>query len=81
MVKWETPEEDKRGRKGGRWTEIVDALKERPGEWALVAEDEWVQSARQSLLPRGCEITCRGMNIPVAGKAEKIYARFVEDQD
>lgn len=82
MLKWETPEEDNRGRKPGtgRWVEIAEALKSNPGEWALVAEDEWVQSARQSLIPRGCEITCRGVNISAMGKAEKIYARYVGEE-
>ena len=77
MVKWETPEEDKRGRKPGKWAAIAEALKERPGEWALVAEDDWVQSARHTLVPNGCEVSCRGVNKPVAGKAEKIYARYI----
>ena len=83
MVKWELPSEDRRGRPEGtgRWIDIANALKENPGEWALVAEDAWVQSARQSLLSRGCEITCRGVNKPVAGKAEKIYARYVEETE
>ncbi len=81
MLKWETPERDTRGRPEGtgRWVEIANLLRENPGEWALVAENEWVQSARQSLLTRGCEVTCRGVNNPVPGKAEKIYARYVED--
>lgn len=77
MIKWETPEEDKGGRKPGKWVAIAEALKERPGEWALVAEDDWVQSARHTLVPNGCEVSCRGVNKPVAGKAEKIYARYI----
>ena len=42
-VKWvdELPP-DMRGRtpQSGRWKAIVEALKERPGQWALVAEGE-----------------------------------------
>lgn len=75
MIKWETPKEDKRGRKPGKWAAIAESLKDRPGEWALVAEDDWVQSARKLLV--GCEVTCRGVNKTAMGKAEKIYARYI----
>lgn len=77
-MKWENPGAGNRGRpKGiGRWVELVEALKSNPGEWALVGENEWVQSVRQGLIPRGCEVTCRGVNKPETGKAEKIYARY-----
>lgn len=82
MLKWESPNEGAQGRHGnaGKWFEILDALKSNPGEWALVAENDWVQSARQGLLTKGCEITCRGVNKPVNGKAEKIYARYVGEE-
>lgn len=83
MLKWEQPERKEVGRKpgSGRWVEIVEVLKSNPGEWALIAENDWIQSARQTLLPRGCEVTTRGVNKPQPGKAEKIYARYVGGED
>lgn len=74
---WEEPVKNERGRKSGKWVEIAKMLSERPGEWALVAENDWAQGARAGLLSRGCEVSCRGVNKPQAGKAEKIYARYI----
>lgn len=78
MIKWEEPGEETRGRKGGtgRWQKVADMLRENPGEWALVAENEWQAGAMAALKKYGCEVTCRGVS---HGKAEKIYARYVEE--
>lgn len=74
MISWETPEHDSRARNRGRWQEIAEALKERPGEWALVAENEWAGGAASRLQALGCEVTCRGVK---NGKAAKVYARHI----
>jgi hypothetical protein len=36
---WETPPPAQRGRKSTKWAAIVEALKDRPGEWAVIATD------------------------------------------
>lgn len=82
MLIWEVPEGFSAGRSsgGGRWHRVAEELKSRPGEWALVAEGEWVSSVR-ALVGYGCEVTARGSNRPRVGMAERIYARFVGVDD
>lgn len=78
MIKWEQPEES--AHSGGhinRWDEVVEYLKDRPNEWALVLENDSTHKARSALVKRGCEVTARGVNVPGPGKAEKIYARYI----
>lgn len=59
VIRWETPPEARRN----RWRNVVAVLAQRPGEWALVAEgvtpEYAYQSARKSLVRRGCEVKCR----------------------
>lgn len=75
MLEWkEPPTGVGRGNNRGRWAKIAEQLKERPGEWALVARDEWVSNSTTSLQKYGCEATCRGV---VNGKAEEVYARYI----
>lgn len=73
-IKWETPEPATRGRNATRWADIVEALKVRPGVWALVAEGDG-SNASAALKKRGCEVTLRGVDR--SGKVAKIYARYV----
>ena len=73
---WETPEPATRGKSTPRWEAIVESLKARPGEWALVAENEWSGSA-VALRRRGCEVTMRGCD--AKGRVAKIYARYVPE--
>ena len=75
-IKWETPEPATRGKSAPRWEAIVESLKARPGEWALVAENEWSSNAA-ALSTRGCEVAMRGCD--AKGRAAKIYARYVPE--
>ena len=38
-IKWQEPPASAHGRSSSKWRDIFTALAERPGEWALVAED------------------------------------------
>jgi hypothetical protein len=73
-LKWESPEPPKSGFKG-KWPAILAALKERPMEWALVAEDTAASNA--SRLKRdypGFEFTVREVR---DNRAAKLYARWL----
>lgn len=86
VIRWETPSNsERRGRKLGltssevtRWYETLSELKARPGEWALIAENDWLTPPRIALLTKGCEVVSRGFGKPANGMAEKIYARYIE---
>lgn len=85
IIRWEEPSNhERRGRKPGRstvedtrWAETLSELKERPGDWALIAENDWLSPPRIALLKNGCEVVSRGFGKPANGMAEKIYARYV----
>lgn len=81
-IKWEEPTPNGRGNKPLRdWAGIAALLRDRPGEWAVVAED--VSTSVASNIKQGrhrgfdageFEVTCRGVK---NSRAEKIYARYV----
>lgn len=81
-IKWEEPTPDGRGNKPFRdWAGISALLRDRPGEWAVVAEDVSVSTA--SHIKRGRfrgfvagEFEAVSRNV-INGRAEKIYARYV----
>jgi hypothetical protein len=68
----------------GKYVHIAEALRQRPGEWALVFEDihkNYALWMKQAILkgfePAGAfEATCRNQD-QKTGVAGKIYARFV----
>lgn len=75
-IRWEEPSKlhgqdspDK-----AKWGALADALHEKPGEWALVAENVSPGGYRTHLTRRGLEVTTRGVK---AGRAEKVYARAI----
>lgn len=75
ILKWESPPPRRRALSEDNQA-ILDALKERPGEWAKVAEDA-VIAKYNPLKVWGCKITSRGTN---GGNAESIYVRFVGEE-
>lgn len=77
-LKWETPEPATRGgRVPNNYDAIVAGLRERPGQWALVAENASRQNFVSALKRRGAEVTTRGIG-PDVNFAERIYARWPE---
>lgn len=63
------------------WDEFVEALKKRPGVWALWKENSY-QGNGQTLKDRGCEIAYRKSNgalSPGGYPKWDIYVRWPED--
>lgn len=57
-IKWQDPPESGigRGRQASRERDqLVEELKEHPGKWALILEDQKSSSAAASMRKRGCE--------------------------
>ncbi|ALJ19541.1 hypothetical protein [Microbacterium sp. No. 7] len=76
IIKWEEPPARKYG--GGsssKWTKVIEQLKKRPGEWALVAEGVGASLAGH-LKRRGLEAVSR--NAREGGANASIYARWPE---
>lgn len=83
-IKWQDPPRNAAGRPGapGKWASIADALRERPGEWALVAENAPASTAANirrgtyvGLGPAGSfEAVSRNTK---RDRRADIYARFV----
>lgn len=78
-ITFENPPADRRGRHGKDWDAVADALRARPGEWALVATTSPSLSAeikngrRAAFRPPGAfESTVRKN-----GKKHDIYVRYV----
>lgn len=62
QLEWEDPEPDHRKRKPGHAARIFEALRARPGEWAIVAEYDHQGSASSTawnFRNRGCEALTR----------------------
>lgn len=77
VLKWEAPEPVRRGRRANpRWAAVAVELKNRPGEWGLVAENAR-SSGLQWLRDRGFEIAARGTS--ANGLSAKLYARWPAD--
>jgi len=75
-LKWENPAPAK-GRWGVReWPQIVEALKARPGVWALVREDAPASISKFLKEKYGLEVTVRD----VKASRGKIYARWPEEK-
>lgn len=81
-MKWETPK--RHGNDRHDWLEVARQLKERPGEWAVVAEDiqrTYVTAVKKGRIrafqPAGTfEAISRGSGTEV-GRAGKLYVRYV----
>lgn len=71
-IKWEEPDATRRG--NGEYAALADALKARPGEWALVSENSHASVTGHLKRRYGLEAVARETK---DGRA-KIYARFVE---
>lgn len=78
VIDWAEPPAVSRGARPSKFDPVIEALKEKPGEWALVLEDVNSASARV-FIKKGCEITTRstGKN---DGKVN-VYARFPGDSE
>jgi len=73
-LKWQTPPEPKSARRK-KYDDIRDALMERPGRWALIAERQANRNIGDALRQYGgIEVTTR-LN---ANREIDIYARYVE---
>lgn len=74
VIRWEDPPEKARP---SRWKVASRALSEKPGEWALVAEDVSYRfayhSVRKSLLRHGCVVQCR---VTGDGSRYSVWAMF-----
>lgn len=83
QVSWSTPPKAVAGRRGNpRWAAIAQALRNNPGEWAMVAENVYASTAHMirtggysAFAPSGSfEVTTRGN---VKGVSAEVYARYV----
>jgi hypothetical protein len=73
IVRWENPPPVH------RWVPIVEALQERPGEWALIAEGLGAKQAenwRCALRDRGVEIAVR----KISEVGSSVWGRFPGDR-
>lgn len=90
VIRWEEPPPDhgnKRPSKPLKYQEAADAMRARPGDWALIAEGKCQGTAgglawrvRNGLgpfaPPRAFEAKCVG---PTGGVSSKVYARYLGD--
>lgn len=77
-LKWTTPPPSKKGKRETKYQPLIDQLKDKPGEWALVIEGKTAASARP-FQKAGCEVTTR----TIEGQPKNIvdiYARFPEPE-
>lgn len=75
-IKWEEPQPvSARNRRSSTYAPMVEELKKRPGQWAVVAEDAAPTITSYLKKVYGVEATARGVK---NGRAEKIYARWPE---
>lgn len=75
-LKWEEPERSPALR--NKWLPVIEGLKARPGEWAVIAED--ASANLGPMLKRtyvNVETTARGVK---NGRAAKVYARWIGDE-
>ena len=91
VIRWEEPPKAHGNAKPGaphKYQPIADALRARPGEWALVLDGKAPGSAggfawriRNGVGPfapaRSFEAKCIG---PAGGSSSKVYARFVGEE-
>jgi hypothetical protein len=88
VIRWEEPPPEhgnKRPAKPSKYQPIADALRGRPGEWAVVVENKAPGSAGNLVWriksgvgpfapPRSFDAKCIG---PAGGSSSKVYARYV----
>lgn len=85
-LKWESPPSPQANRRGqSKWKDIVDQLKQRPGEWAIVAEPATPERARWTAsnlnngryppMPKDAGFEIR-ISAP-SGGPYRVYARYV----
>ena len=73
-IKWQTPPATHSGRRR-KYDDIRDTLMERPGQWALIAEDQRHRNVGDAIRQYGnIEVTTRKN---ATGRID-IYARYVE---
>lgn len=71
-LKWQDPP-SRRGDYGQDYGAVIEALKQRPGQWALIS-DSWKTSAQPAAFRQnGCEATTRKNK---GSKTWSVYARF-----
>jgi hypothetical protein len=71
FIEGNPPAKDGDGRT--RWPDVVAELRQKPGQWALVAQDASVGIAGHLKTRYGLEVRARGQ---VKSRAAEIYARF-----
>lgn len=77
-VQWVDPPASKRGTRVSKYQPIIEAVKERPNEWALVMEDVNAASAKV-FTTNGLRITTRSTGNS-DGKVN-VWAMYVVDDD
>lgn len=83
-IKWEAPPEGERRGARGTWKTVADALRARPGEWALISENaDRSMTTRikdgqgRAWRPAG-SFEARGVGFQDQGRRRvKLYARYV----
>lgn len=78
-IVWMNPPEVSGGRYSTKWQSIVDQLKKRPGEYALVATDVSRSIPQYLKLKYGLEVTVRGTSKTDQTVAE-LYARYPKEK-
>lgn len=82
---WEEPPQQLLGRGRTNWSEIADALRSNPKKWAVVAENVSASTGThirygrlKAFAPSGAfEARVSGARADDAGRASKVYARYV----
>jgi hypothetical protein len=81
-IEWGELPPDNRGRPDNKWAEIADELRDRPGEWALIAKGvdstiaNKIRTGRYRSMPRG-QFEAVSRNSNVANRRADIWARYI----
>lgn len=76
-VRWEAPPEVKRGHRPSKYLPLIEEVKERPNEWALVMEGVNAASAKV-FSQHGLQITTRSIG-DGSGRVN-VWAMYVQDE-
>lgn len=89
VIRWEEPPEkhgNTRPKPPSKYQPVVDSLRARPGQWAVIAENRlpgsagslahYIRVGRGPFGPSGFEAKVIG---PAGGASSRVYARYVGD--
>ncbi|QAY16096.1 hypothetical protein SEA_ELESAR_45 [Arthrobacter phage Elesar] len=72
-ITWQDPPPARGAATGGRYEQIIEALRKHPGRWALITSDWKTSSAPAAFRQNGCQATTRANE---GKKTYSVYARF-----